>query len=255
MKLTNLLLIILSLLSFSCQTNSQTQVKNFDVTNNFKLETDTILYMLEMSNYLDTTYLNRYEEDILKFEETDSIKGYNEGEILFLGSSSIRKWFSVKKDMFPIPIMNRGFGGSTLPEAVYYFNRIVMPYKPSAIVLYEGDNDITAPFLSPEVILKMFNLFVRLTEKYLPNTSIYFLSIKPSPAREKFMDKLLITNKLIEDECNKNTKLFYIDITEKMYDENGYIRRDIFQKDRLHMNKKGYNIWKLIIKDALLKSL
>lgn len=255
MKLINLLLITFSLVSFSCQTNSQTQVKNFDVTNNFTLESDTILYMLEMSNYLDTTYLNRYEEEILNFEETDAKKGINKGDILFLGSSSIRKWFSLEKNMFPIPIINRGFGGSTLPEAIYYFNRIAMPYKPSAIVLYEGDNDITAPFLTPEVILKMFNLFVGLTEKYLPNTKIYFLSIKPSPAREKFMDKLLITNKLIKDECGKKTKLFYVDITKEMFDKNGEIRSDIFQKDRLHMNKKGYDIWKDIIKDALLKSL
>ncbi len=247
--------IIIALSIFSCKSSSQNQAKNFDVTKEFKYEPDTILYLAEMSNYLDTTYLCRYENEILKYEKNDSLKGIKKGEVLFVGSSSIRRWHSLEKDMMPIKAINRGFGGSTLPEAIYFFNRIVIPYEPAAIVLYEGDNDITAPFLTAEVTLKMFKLFVRLTEMYLPNTKVFFLSIKPSPARVKFMDKLLITNKLIEEECDNKDNFFYIDITENMYDENGEVRKDIFQKDKLHMNAKGYEIWTDIIKKFLFENL
>lgn len=206
-----------------------------------------------MSYYLDTTFLNRYEPDILEYERRDSLCGYKKGQVLFLGSSTIKKWTSLEQDMYPIPVINRGFGGSTMPEAIYYFNRIVIPYKPAAVVLYEGDNDITASFLTLEVVLLTFKLFVRLTEKYIPNTHIYFISIKPSPSREKYTDKMLITNKYIEDYCNEKSNLYYIDITLNMYDNMGEIRRDIFLRDELHMNKKGYLIWTKIIKDALLK--
>ena len=238
---------------FACNTNGQT----YDTKNNdpeISDKGDTILYMKEMSYYLDTTFLSRYESDILEYEKEDSLNGYKKGQVLFLGSSTIKKWTGLEKDMYPIPVKNRGFGGSTMPEAIYYFNRIVAPYKPSAIVLYEGDNDITASFLTLDVVLSTFNLFVRLTEKYIPNTHIYFISIKPSPAREKYLDKMLITNKYIEDYCNKNSNLHYIDITFNMYDELGEIRRDIFSRDELHMNKEGYSIWAKIIKDALLKN-
>ena len=255
MKFANIIIFTFLISLFSCQSKSQNKVKNFDVTKDFKYEPDTILYVAEMSNYLDTTYLNRYEDEILKYEKNDSVNGIKKGEILFLGSSSIRRWYSLEKDLFPLHVINRGFGGSTLPEAIYFFNRIAIPYKPAAIVLYEGDNDITAPFLTPEVTLTMFKLFIRLTEKYLPNTKVFFLSIKPSPARLRYKDKLLITNNLIKDECNKKDNLFYIDITEKMYDSNGEVRKDIFQKDKLHMNNKGYEFWTVIIKDFLLKNL
>ena len=128
-----------------------------------------------------------------------------------------------------------------------------MPYKPSAIVIYEGDNDITAEFLTQDVVLETFKLFVRLTERYLPRTSVYFISIKPSPKREEFIDKLLITNVLIEEYCNKKNNLHYIDITEPMYDEMGEIRHDIYHNDLLHMNQKGYKIWSKIIKRELMK--
>jgi lysophospholipase L1-like esterase len=217
-------------------------------------EKDTIYYMKEMSRYLDTTFLNRYEDEISAYEKKDSLNGITQGQILFIGSSSIRKWYDLPQDMYPIPTINRGFGGSTMPEAVYYFNRMVLPYKPASIVLYEGDNDITADFLTHEVVLSSFKLFVQLTENYLPDTHIYFLSIKPSPAREKYLDKMLITNVLIEEYCNNKRHLHYIDITEKMFNSYGEIRRDIFVRDMLHMNREGYKIWAKIIKKALLSN-
>jgi len=246
----NFYIILFSFLS--CNSDSQNQIRNFDVTSKYQIESDTILYMQEMSTYLDTLFLNRYEDEVVKYEKKDTEKGITTGQILFFGSSSIRRWYSIKEDLFPMPVINRGFGGSTLPEAIYYFNRLVIPYKPSAIVLYEGDNDVLAPFLTPDVILNTFELFVRMTEKYLPNTHIYFLSIKPSPKRIDYIDKMLIANMKIENLCNLKRNLTYIDITDSMYDSYGNIRNDIFQKDKLHMNKKGYNIWAKIIKDALL---
>jgi lysophospholipase L1-like esterase len=217
------------------------------------LHIDRANYITKMSTYLDTTFLNRYEEEVVLFEKEDSANGVFENQILFVGSSSIRKWYGLKKDMYPLQVLNRGFGGSTFPELLYYYDRLVFKYHPSKIVLYEGDNDITASFLTPEQVLKCFKLFVKLTEAYLPGTPIYYISIKLSPAREKYMDKLLITNMQIKEYCEMHPKLYYIDVTEAMYDPNGEIRRDIFQSDELHMNEQGYAIWTKIIKRVLME--
>ena len=208
-------------------------------------------YIQELAKDMDTAFFSRYEDEIIEFEKEDSAKGIAKGKVLFVGSSSFRKWLNMKKDLFPVPVLNRGFGGSTMPELDYYFFRIVKPYKPKAIVVYEGDNDILAPFLTPEVILKSFDIFVELTKQYLPKTKIFFLSIKPSPSRINYLNKMRKTNKLIKNYCEKDKDLFYIDITKQMFDEKGNIREDIFRKDRLHMNEKGYKIWSKIIKEEL----
>lgn len=212
-------------------------------------------YIKELAKDMDTTFLSRYEDEIIKFEKEDSAKGIKKGQVLFAGSSSFRKWLNMKKDLFPIPVLNRGFGGSTMPELDYYFFRIVKPYNPSAIVIYEGDNDVLAPFLTPELILKSFDIFVQLTKQYLPNTKIFFVSIKPSPARAAYLKKMNKTNRLIRNYCEKDKYLFYIDITKQMFCKNGQIRQDIFRKDLLHMNEKGYNIWRKIIKKELINNL
>lgn len=231
----------------------QTSANYNSSSENFKIDSSN--YIKELSLYMDTTFFNRYEEEIIEFEKEDSAQGISKGKILFVGSSSFRKWTNMKKDLYPLPVLNRGFGGSTMPELDYYFFRIVKPYKPNAIVVYEGDNDVLAPFLTPDVILKSFIIFSELTKQYFPKTKILFISIKPSPSRFNYLTKMHKTNKLIHNFCKKDENLFYIDITKPMFNKSGKIREDIFQNDRLHMNEKGYKIWAKIIKNALLKSL
>ncbi len=212
-------------------------------------------YIQELAKDMDTVFFNRFEPEILAFEEKDKLQGIEKGKILFIGSSSIRRWKTIKNDLAPLPVLNRGFGGSTMPEADYYFFRTVTPYKPSAIVLYEGDNDVLAPFLTPEVILRSFIIFTELSKQYLPRTKIFFVSIKPSPSRSKYQQKMNQVNQLIEEYCRDDKDLYYIDITKGMYDHKGNIRTDIFRKDLLHLNSKGYELWAKIIKEALMRNL
>ncbi len=241
--------LIYGILLFSIKCPAQSIIDK-DIFYDFQL--DKAWYLNDMSSYLDTSFLSRFENDIIQFEKEDSANGIPADAILFVGSSTIRKWTTLKKDMYPLNVINRGFGGSTFPELLYYYDRLVLKYKPSKIVLYEGDNDITASFLTPEIVLKCFKLFVKLTENYLPGTGIYFISIKLSPAREKYMDKLLITNMMIQEYCALHSNLRYIDVTEKMYDSDGNIRNDIFSGDKLHLNSKGYDLWTNIIKNYLM---
>ncbi len=230
-------------------------IKNLSVSYNEIFSVNSENYIHELAKDMDTAFFDRYKDEIIEYEKKDSVEGIKTGKILFAGSSSFRKWKNIEKDLFPFPVLNRGFGGSTMSELDYYFFRIVKPYKPSAIVIYEGDNDVLAPFLTPEVILKSFKIFTELAKQYLPGTKIFFVSIKPSPSRIKYLKKMQKTNSLILNFCNSDRTLYYIDITKPMFNAKGNIREDIFRKDRLHMNEKGYKIWAEIIKEALLKNI
>ncbi len=252
MKLIFTLIFIISVTFSGAQTNAGDNVSSFS-EHLFKYNSSN--YIQELAKDMDTAFFSRYEFEIIEFEQIDSVEGIKYGKVLFVGSSSFRKWLNMEQDLFPVPVINRGFGGSTMPELDYYFFRLVTPYKPKAIVIYEGDNDVLAPFLTPEIILKSFDIFKELTEQYLPKTKIFFISIKPSPSREEYLSKMKETNELIKQYCIKNKGLYYIDITKPMFTENGQIREDIFRNDRLHMNEKGYKIWGEIIKEALLKNL
>ncbi|MEA2041384.1 MAG: GDSL-type esterase/lipase family protein [Bacteroidota bacterium] len=220
-----------------------------------KIRKDSLVfepYLEKLSKLADTSHLKRFEREILKFEEEDSLNGFPLYAALFVGSSSIRKWSNLKDSMKPITVINRGFGGSTMEELVFYFPRIVYKYKPKNILVYEGDNDLSTAGNSPEQFAEVFDLFLEICADVLPDSRIYFISIKPSPARMRYFDKMQKGNRLIKDKCRNNNRLTYINVSTPMFEKNGKLKNDIFLKDRVHMNEKGYEIWNSIIKAQLL---
>ncbi|MBN2321684.1 MAG: hypothetical protein JXR49_21575 [Acidobacteria bacterium] len=142
----------------------------------------------------------------------------------------------------PLTIIHRGFGGSIMNDALYYADRIVIPYKPRAVLLYEGDND-TAFGIPPEKIIETFDTFVKKIHQVLPETRIYVISIKPSLSRWKIWDAMKKANALLKAKCETNPLLTCIDVATPMLDEKGALLPDIFIQDNLHLNEKGYNIW------------
>jgi lysophospholipase L1-like esterase len=213
---------------------------------------DFHVFLDSLGAIVDTTHIRRFEKEIIKFEVQDSTTGFPENAYLFIGSSSIRKWHSLEDDMKPLQTINRGFGGSTMAEAIYYFPRIAEKYKSKAIILYEGDNDLSAAGMQPDIFLELFKLFTELRNEYLPDTKLYFLSIKPSPARLKHLEKMMEANELIRNYSMHYDDIFYIDISSCMFEEEGKIRKDIFLRDNLHLNDSGYKLWKQKLREVFL---
>ena len=84
----------------------------------------------------------QWETDILKFEQLDKNEKDPDNAILFAGSSSIRLWSTLKEDVAPYPVIQRGFGGSKFSDLAVYTKRIVYPHKFNGLVIFEA-NDIT----------------------------------------------------------------------------------------------------------------
>jgi lysophospholipase L1-like esterase len=197
---------------------------------------------------------NYWEEAIQKFEANDKLNPPQKGSVLFVGSSSIRMWKSLSEDFPFTNVLNRGFGGSQMSDLRHFVYRIIIRYKPQKIFIYEGDNDI-ADDKSPEFILNDFiNLVITIREE-LPEVPIYFISVKPSPSRWKWEKEYKETNRLFKNyiATNKEQKLHFIDVFTAMLGDDGKPKPDIFLKDQLHMNAKGYKLWKKLIEPELRK--
>lgn len=196
---------------------------------------------------------SRFEDQIVEFEQADSKNGYQYGSILFTGSSSIRMWKTLAADMDPMKVLNRGFGGSTIPDVLYYADRIILPHKPKTLVLYCGENDLSNDESKASLALKSFKKFYKYMQTNLPETEIFFIAIKPSIKRWNYWEKLSEANDKIIQYINKLDKVHYIDTASKMLDDKGVVLQDIFIDDDLHMNAKGYQIWTKTIKPVLQK--
>jgi lysophospholipase L1-like esterase len=193
-----------------------------------------------------------WEREIRRLEKFDRSSPPHPGAILFVGSSSFRYWKSLAADMAPLRVLNRGFGGSQIHDCTYYVQRIVVPFRPRAIVFYAGENDIAGVLWSPPKsaadVRLAFEKFCGATHALLPNLPIYFISIKPPKARRKHWATMQEANRLVREYCGVDSRLHYIDIVPALLDEAGNPRLDVFRWDGLHYNAKGYAIWTSIIR-------
>lgn len=197
--------------------------------------------------------IHRFDKQLIKFAEEDSIQP-NKGSnlILFVGSSSIRIWKNLVSDFAGMNVLNRGFGGATFVELNYYFHQIVSQYKPSKIVLYCGENDMTLSYSLPEDVLRSFITFEQLCKIYLPETKIYYVSIKPSPRSWFYWTKIQEANLLVENYIQQNKdRMKYIEIKTTLLDNNNVVRKDLFLKDGIHFKSEVYPSWTKIIRKSL----
>ncbi len=194
--------------------------------------------------------VKQWEPQIRDFELHDKTNPPPANAILFVGSSSFRIWKTTAADFPEYKVINRGFGGSQIPEINYYFSRIVTPYSPKTIVFYAGDNDL-GEGKTPEDVFHDFKTFADKVHWAFPKTQILFISIKPSVARWKNKEKIIKANRLVETYARHTDFLHYVDIFPPMLDKDGNPRADLFLKDGLHMNRKGYEIWISALKPVL----
>lgn len=194
----------------------------------------------------------RFTNEIKAFAEKDAQAMPEKGKIVFVGSSSIRFWKEAEDIFMDYGVINRGFGGSQTSDAIYYFDELVGKYEPKQIVFYEGDNDIAAG-KSPKQVLTDFKVFVSKMEESLPDCHLTFIAIKPSVARWQLAKQMTKANKIIQKFCDKKENLDFVDVWTPMLGADGKPIADIFIKDNLHMNEKGYAIWNKTIRPFLKK--
>ncbi len=187
-----------------------------------------------------------YENEVQRLENERTTMP-PDPKLLFYGSSSIRLWETLKEDFAPYQPANLGFGGSTLAACVWFFDRLIAPLHPSSIIVYAGDNDL-GDGRHPEEVFIFFQQLVVRTRQQFGDIPLAFISIKPSITRWNIVDSIRYTNKIIEDEIRKQgNNLHFIDIYHQMTDNSGYPKREYLEPDGLHINEKGYALWKEII--------
>ena len=174
-----------------------------------------------------------------------------EGAIVLTGSSSFARWRTMEADLAPLTVVPRGFGGSTMADVLHWVDRLVMPYKPRAVVLYEGDND-TWGGVPPMKVAGELKQIISKIHAALPDTRVYVLSVKPSLARVSVWDKAQEVTELYKAIAASDHRLHFIDVATPLLKADGTVMDDVFVDDGLHLNDKGNRIWATAIKSILM---
>lgn len=175
------------------------------------------------------------------------------GAVICIGSSQMGNWKSVAEDLAPLTVYNFGIGGSKMKDAAEHFvDHLVVPFKPRAVILYEGSNDIAAG-VTPEQFLEQFKELHQKLHQALPETRLYVLGIVPSPGKrfEKW-DLIKRANENLKAECAGKPLLTYLDTTSPLLGADGQPKMDCFLPKNIHLNATGYNVWTSVIRPVVM---
>lgn len=193
-----------------------------------------------------------WESEIAIYERRDKRRPPVLGATVFVGSSTIRMWKTLSRDMAPLAVLNRGFGGAQMDAVLHYAPRIVLPYEPRAVVLYAGENDLESiRGKTPERVMEDVQDFSGLLTDTFPTIRLYVLSQKPSPARVDVWKNVRRYNELLEDLCGQESSREFVDVTTVMWDLQGRTRMDLFLEDGIHLSDRGYEVWTEIVAPIL----
>ena len=205
---------------------------------------------------MHTSDYGRWEKSISAFEvaeqATPSADGGSgssrtpAGGIVFVGSSSIRGWKTLKEDFPGLHVIGRGFGGSQLIDSVLYSHRIITKYKPRAVAVYAGDNDVAAG-KSSERVFSDFKELVATIHAVDPKIRIGFIAIKPSLKRWDMWPTMLSANQMVAEFAANDERITFLDISKPMLGADGKPIPAMFVKDGLHMTGAGYEAWTKVV--------
>lgn len=244
-----------SLISASCAKNGVDFIDVFPLLLGVDGKPRPELYVEDKLHFSEAGYdvvtsAIKWQKEIFAFAKLDAAKAPPANPIVFTGSSSIRMWKSMADDFPGLPVMNRGFGGSEVFDSFNYAHLTVLQYLPKHIVMYAGGNDINAG-KTPQRVLADFKAFVARVHAALPECRISYISNAPNPKRWSMIEQMREASRLIEEFTKTDKRLQFINVYPHMLGTDGKPKPDIFLKDELHMNEKGYAIWKEVVRPFL----
>ena len=172
----------------------------------------------------DMEWILRYEDQLQELDARAETEP-KDVDVVFFGSSSIRFWKGLAEMMAPLSVVNRGYGGASIRDIHYNYDRIMADYR---------------------------MLFLRLDKDY-PGIPVYFLSWKYSELRAGLRDKQKLVNDIMKDFAESSRQVTFVDVNSLLVNEDGTIKAELFESDNLHINTEGYLLWTSMLKPHLLE--
>lgn len=202
----------------------------------------------------EAEWIKRHEDYIMTLVEKSDADTEKDIDVLFFGSSSIRLWKDLDEMMSPLKVVNRGYGGASIRDIHYNYDRVLADYNPKAFVIF-CDNDICGNEndLTVGEVYDHYRLLFQRLEKDYPGIPVFFLSWKYSELRAGLRDKQQLVNGVMKDFAAKSTQVTFVDVNSTLLKEDGDVNSELFESDNLHINRNGYLLWTSVLKPQLLE--
>ncbi len=194
----------------------------------------------------------RWEDDIQKLEAQDKNETDPADAVLFIGSSSIRRWDEIAIDMAPYRTIRRGYGGAKYSDLAIYAQRLLHPHQYRALVMFVG-NDVSGSEKdhTPEQVEQLVRHTVDVSHRHQPTAPVFLIEVTPTGKRWSAWTKIRAVNVRLREIALSTPNTYFIATAEQYLWPDGTPRVDLFVEDQLHLNSRGYDLWAELIRRRL----
>ncbi|MEL6108678.1 MAG: GDSL-type esterase/lipase family protein [Planctomycetota bacterium] len=196
--------------------------------------------------------LDRWQKAISAFDELNASANHSGDAILFLGSSSIRRWTSIATDMSPYQTIRRGYGGAKFTDMAVFAERLIEPHRFRAVVMFVGNGVTGEPEdHTPEQIEQLARYIVEVAHDHSPGTPFFLIEITPCEKRFDAWPKIRAVNSKLREVALSTPDTYFIPTASHYLNGDGTPRPELFVDDKLHLNAEGYRLWSTLIRRRL----
>ena len=196
--------------------------------------------------------MKRWGQDIETLEQRDVVQRDPEEAILFIGSSSIRRWDTIEIDMAPYQVVQRGYGGAKYSDLAVFAKRLIHPHEYNALVVFVA-NDVQGKSddHSPQQVEECARYIVEVSRKHQPQAPVFFIEITPTRKRFSAWPLIRKANARLQQLALSIPDVYFIATADHFLDPSGNPRDELFVDDQLHLNSNGYKKWSTLIRREL----
>jgi len=200
----------------------------------------------------------RWGPEIERLLALDQRERYPPEAVLFVGSSSIRLWESIKDDVEPIIPIRRGFGGARSSDLAVFAPQLLAPHRYAALVIFVA-NDIPGEDdqvdHQPDQVVAWTAEVVDFSRRHQPHAPILLVEITPTIRRWHVWEQQRALNHRWRDFALTQPLVHFLPTAEYFLDSQCQVRGEYFVADQLHLNRAGYRLWGNLIRRRLQELL
>lgn len=190
----------------------------------------------------------RWSKDIAAFDADNQATVASPESVLFIGSSSIRRWTTMPTDMAPYRTIRRGYGGAKFTDMAVFAKRIVTPHQYRAIVMFVGNGVTGKPDdHTPDQIETLTRHIVAVSQQHQPNAPFFIIEITPCEKRFDAWPKIRQVNARLREVALSTPMTYFVATAGDYLNSNGIPKSDLFVEDKLHLSESGYKLWSSLI--------
>lgn len=194
----------------------------------------------------------KWQKEIDELLRRDQHEQPDADSVLFIGSSSIRLWDHIAKDVAPYKPINRGYGGAKFSDLAVFAKALITPHQYRAIVIFVA-NDVTGSKedISAEEVERLAKYVCDVSLAHQPEAPVLIVEITPTPSRFSHYAAIRSVNDRLRGIALTTPGTHFIATAEDYLDAQKQPRGEYFVEDKLHQNQDGYVLWGRLIKRRL----